>query len=66
MSDKITPDHTPECPTSVAQPVTTPATVLPCVDSEALFKGQRELIIAHQGEAYRLRITRHDKLILTK
>lgn len=38
----------------------------PRVDSQQLFEGQRELIIQHQGEAYRLRITRHDKLILTK
>jgi hemin uptake protein HemP len=38
----------------------------PQVDSQQLFEGQRELIIQHQGEAYRLRITRHDKLILTK
>lgn len=36
------------------------------VDSQQLFEGQRELIIQHQGEAYRLRITRQDKLILTK
>jgi len=36
------------------------------VESQQLFEGQRELIIQHQGEAYRLRITRHDKLILTK
>lgn len=36
------------------------------VDSKQLFEGQRELIIQHQGEEYRLRITRQDKLILTK
>ncbi len=36
------------------------------VDSKQLFEGQRELIIQHLGEEYRLRITRHDKLILTK
>ncbi len=34
--------------------------------SQALFGGQRELLIMHNGEAYRLRITRQDKLILTK
>ncbi|RTL26704.1 MAG: hemin uptake protein HemP [Burkholderiales bacterium] len=38
----------------------------PTVDSQRLFDGHRELIIQHQGEFYRLRITRHDKLILTK
>jgi hemin uptake protein HemP len=36
------------------------------VDSGQLFEGHRELIILHRGEAYRLRITRQDKLILTK
>lgn len=36
------------------------------LDSKLLFEGQRELIIQHQGEEYRLRITRHEKLILTK
>lgn len=39
---------------------------VPTVDSQRLFEGHRELIIQHQGEVYRLRITRHDKLILTK
>ena len=34
--------------------------------SEDLFRGQRELLIQHQGETYRLRITRTSKLILTK
>lgn len=47
---------------SMRQPLTPPARV----DSQQLFEGQRELIIQHQGEEYRLRITRHDKLILTK
>ena len=37
-----------------------------CFDSTTLFAGQRELLILHQGEQYRLRITRQEKLILTK
>jgi hemin uptake protein HemP len=36
------------------------------LSSQALFAGQREVLILHHGEAYRLRITRQDKLILTK
>ena len=36
------------------------------VDSRSLFAGQRELTIEHDGVAYRLRITQHNKLILTK
>ena len=36
------------------------------VESAALFGGSNELIIIHNGSPYRLRITRQDKLILTK
>lgn len=34
--------------------------------SDALFSGQRELIIQHMGQCYRLRRTQQEKLILTK
>ena len=36
------------------------------IDAAALFAGRREAIIVHRGEEYRLRITRQEKLILTK
>jgi hemin uptake protein HemP len=36
------------------------------VDSVELFAGRRELIIQHGTDAYRLRITASNKLILTK
>ena len=36
------------------------------VSSAALFGRRRELVIVHRGQTYRLRITRTDKLILTK
>ena len=36
------------------------------IDSQHLFQGGRELFIAHAGQEYRLRLTRNDKLILTK
>ena len=36
------------------------------VSSLALFRGQREIVILHRGQEYRLRITKSDKLILTK
>lgn len=36
------------------------------VRTEDLFGSRREVIIAHRGEEYRLRITKADKLILTK
>lgn len=38
-----------------------------CVlDSDRLLQGEREVLIRHGGECYRLRHTRNDKLILTK
>lgn len=34
--------------------------------AESLFKGAQEIRILHKGDLYHLRITRNDKLILTK
>ncbi len=34
--------------------------------SAELFRGQREVVIVHRGQEYRLHITKADKLILTK
>lgn len=36
------------------------------VSSHSLLEGERELVIQHQGSEYHLRLTRNDKLILTK
>ena len=38
----------------------------PVVRTDQLFGSRREIIIKHGQEEYRLRITRADKLILTK
>jgi hemin uptake protein HemP len=38
----------------------------PRVTSQELLKGGRELLIEHAGQIYRLRLTRHGKLILNK
>jgi hemin uptake protein HemP len=38
----------------------------PAYTTDALFKGTREIEIEHNGEVYRLRITRQGKLILNK
>jgi hemin uptake protein HemP len=38
----------------------------PRVDSGRLLAGSRELVIDHAGQEYRLRLTRNDKLILSK
>ena len=34
--------------------------------AESLFKGRQDVRILHKGDFYHLRITRNDKLILTK
>lgn len=39
---------------------------LPRLRSEDLFRTSHELIIEHQGQEYRLRLTRNQKLILNK
>ncbi len=36
------------------------------VSTQELFAGEREICIEHEGEKYRLRITRRNKLILQK
>jgi hemin uptake protein HemP len=36
------------------------------ISSGRLLAGARELVIEHAGQEYRLRLTRNDKLILTK
>lgn len=38
----------------------------PRLRSDALLGGRQEVEIEHQGEVYRLRLTRAGKLILTK
>jgi hemin uptake protein HemP len=42
------------------------ATDRPVLSSATLFRGTREVVIRHGAVEYRLRITRTDKLILTK
>lgn len=39
---------------------------IPRISSKMLLDGGRELVIQHQGGEYHLRLTRNDKLILTK
>lgn len=39
---------------------------LKIITNRELMAGQREIIIVHDGEEYRLRITSNNKLILTK
>jgi len=42
------------------------ASAVATIDSARLLAGGRELLIRHGTEEYRLRLTRNDKLILTK
>lgn len=44
----------------------TAASVSIRVTSSDLFQGQREVVIVHRDQEYRLTITKADKLILTK
>lgn len=37
-----------------------------CIDAAELLAGDREVVIAHAGQRYRLRLTASGKLILTK
>ncbi|WP_437188016.1 hemin uptake protein HemP [Planctomicrobium sp. SH668] len=41
-------------------------TGLDCIDSSAIFKNGREVLIKHGEETYRLRLTKSGKLILHK
>lgn len=36
------------------------------IRADLLFQGKQEVLIAHNGETYRLRVTRNGRLILTK
>lgn len=60
MTDRDRPSP-PETP-----PSRVPESERPEIDSEALFGRASELLIHHQADTYRLRITRAGKLILTK
>ncbi len=46
--------------------LTAPPVAVRRIESGGLFEGAREVVIVHRGQEYRLRITKSDKLILTK
>ena len=62
MNNERNPDAKP------AQQVRTPAArrVSQPLTTDELFGSRQEIAIIHDGEEYRLRITRNNKLILTK
>jgi hemin uptake protein HemP len=63
-----TAPHTPMPPARATDASAEPASLPtpPVFDSAHLLQGEREVLIRHGGECYRLRHTRNDKLILTK
>lgn len=50
----------------LAQEPTPPHPAAPALRSSELLRGEREVVIRHGDQTYRLRHTRNDKLILTK
>ena len=59
------PAHPPAASCIPAEPGQ-PSGPLGTFPADHLFQGRQEVLIAHKGEAYRLRITKNGKLILTK
>jgi hemin uptake protein HemP len=61
-------DMPPVTPTPVHDPIESgqPAVASGVIPAEWLFKGAQEIRILHKSDLYHLRITRNDKLILTK
>lgn len=58
---------------TVNPPAATASQALPAAESAVsvlqsseLFQGRSEIVIQHHGQDYRLRITRQNKMILTK
>lgn len=69
LSAVATPAAAPAAPASAPTAMTSAVVAAAqgvLVESTALLRGAREVLIRHGGEVYRLRHTRNDKLILTK
>lgn len=70
MPQKTLPEKTDLPPTPAQPPVASrsrqAAVASGVIPAESLFKGGQEIRILHKGDLYHLRITRNDKLILTK
>ncbi len=56
-----------QMPSSSPQPASlAPSEVKTCIDSRQLLDGKNLIEIEHAGQRYQLRVTRENKLILTK
>lgn len=69
--DQPEPDAKPmhaHTPSSVRRPLEPGQRIFPpgAIPTDFLFQGNQEVLIDHNGEQYRLRITKNGKLILTK
>jgi hemin uptake protein HemP len=64
MTDPLRPTSKPPPTPGTSRGSPSPADSL--WQSHELLRGGREVLIAHQEEIYRLRLTRNGKLILTK
>ena len=53
-------------PSYLRQDLLKPDQSLSLIHSTQLFQGHKEITIIHDGQLYRMRMTRHNKLILTK
>jgi hemin uptake protein HemP len=62
MQIESVPNPPASCLDVQGQPPGRPDTIA----GEQLFSGRQEILIDHNGDTYRLRITRNGKLILTK
>jgi hemin uptake protein HemP len=58
-------DEPTDAQRSTGLPAALPSGIEERVRSEDLLRGRTELIIEHNGRAYRLRVTQRGKLILT-
>jgi hemin uptake protein HemP len=56
----------PMCPPSANRTVQPPRSEPPLVQSHDILRGSNLIRIAHAGDHYYLRMTRNNKLILTK
>lgn len=57
-----------QIPSSTRSPIESGQRIFPpgIVQTDFLFQGNQEILLSHNGEHYRLRVTRNGKLILTK
>jgi hemin uptake protein HemP len=65
-SETMHPEFTPSPPASCLGAQARPPCAPDTIAGAQLFNGRQEILIDHNGETYRLRITKNGKLILTK